>query len=303
MLLSATAHGKTLFFRNPSKPNIYAIDSASAVIGGPVSGKTSFLNAIVDSILKRDGSVCKVDLNFSGGHSFNENEWGVVYRSSCRYAEPIPEHENLSGQCCVQFNVQDAFKDHQALLNNFGIDLSAHLSGSEKDLLDLFASIRTSIAEMCGKPNLLIVLDNPDAGWHPVWQRRLVQNLTSFLAECKVIYNILNIQLVISTNSPLVIGDFPSEYLCKLTPKYWNGGDASSEDAPEDEGSFATYLQHMYNVVMDTPTLGEFATRTINTTIANLRAGNCSELDDYVISQVGDQVVYRELVRIKNGIK
>ncbi|MNJ70339.1 hypothetical protein D3C77_667890 [compost metagenome] len=59
--------------------------------------------------------------------------------------------------------------------------------------------------------------------------------------------------------------------------------------------SFAAPLYAILNLAFDASTIGEFATRRINATIKNLKAGRLTERDQYLISIVDDPIIKREL--------
>ena len=99
---------------------------------------------------------------------------------------------------------------------------SKRLSTGEKAMLNLYSNIyeyinRYKTQSYHYSRNLLLLLDEPDQGFHPLWTKKLINalktNLPILFSENRIIKNI---QLVMTTHSPLVLSDFPNEYVVHL---------------------------------------------------------------------------------------
>ncbi len=118
---------------------------------------------------------------------------------------------------------------------------------------------------------LFLFLDEADLTYHPEWQRRFVSMLTDILPLMfRNPYNhdvhdktgCRDIQVIISTHSPLMLGDFP-----KASVNYLKGKDASYT-IPDPIHQHSTFGENLYTILkegffLDSP-LGMFASNKIN---------------------------------------
>lgn len=301
MIISASISGKKVVMKDISAPNIYPIDSVSLIAGRPASGKTAYLLDIASGVLGKEPIHSKADFVF--GEGFDQDSLKVHYATSSKHND-IPEWPGFQDD--KVFSVAElkvVLAPYFEVLVALDFDLSeekSKLNTSQKIILNLFASLECSFKSMDGKGNALVLLDSVDAGLHPTYQASLIWYLTDFLAECKRQNGVRAVQVVIASDSPLVAGDFPKDFVCRLAPDYWVPG--YKDDAKEAGGLGAT-IQQIYNLVLGCGTIPQFAIRTVNKTIANLKEGKCSEHDDYIISVTGDNLIKRELIRMKDEIR
>lgn len=144
--------------------------------------------------------------------------------------------------------------------------------------------------------NILLLIDEGDSFLHLAWQRKYIWQLNRFLKNCKGRYSVSNLQLIIATHSPLLASDIPREFVCQL-PAHG----AQQSPGTETQPTFAAPLHAMLNRSFEASTIGEFATRAINKTIARLKSNDtsCMKEDDYLISIIDDPIIRRELERLK----
>lgn len=121
---------------------------------------------------------------------------------------------------------------------------------------------------------LFLLLDEADLTYHPEWQRRFVDLLCAILPEmfrdpydpdgntkggCK------DIQVILATHSPLMLGDFP-----KASTVYLDAG--SSGEAGESPAPGSSFGQNLYTILREgffmEDSMGEFAKRKINAAAA-----------------------------------
>ena len=111
--------------------------------------------------------------------------------------------------------------------------------------------------------SVLMFMDEADLTLHPEWQRRLVYVLTAFIP--KIYPQLRDIQLVLSTHSPLLLGDIPSENVVYL----------KSDGRSEKSFEISTFGQNIHTILKDSFFLsngvGEFAKGKINNTAQKLR--------------------------------
>lgn len=114
------------------------------------------------------------------------------------------------------------------------------LSTGEKSLLDFYSSLynylrRWKGAHMYSK-NCILLLDEPDQGYHPFWKKKFINALRASLPILFGINKtIKNIQIIITTHDPLTLSDIPNNnivYLYKKTDGKTELLDQNSKQRP-----------------------------------------------------------------------
>ena len=121
---------------------------------------------------------------------------------------------------------------------------------------------------------VLLFMDEADLTLHPEWQRRLIHILTAFLPEIYPAPNTKDIQILLTTHSPLLLGDVPEENVTYL-----------SKDGVKMPGE--TFGQNIHTILRNgfflyNGTVGEFAAAKINTTAKRLREISAHESDSQI---------------------
>ncbi len=117
--------------------------------------------------------------------------------------------------------------------------------------------------------SVILFIDEADLTYHPEWQRQFISIITEFLPQiytdpyydgsgsgCK------EIQIILSTHSPLILGDFPSASVTYLR-KHENG-----TNQIDDCRQLTTFGENLYTILRDSfylknGAVGEFARRKI----------------------------------------
>ncbi|VVN79235.1 hypothetical protein PS718_00967 [Pseudomonas fluorescens] len=183
------------------------------------------------------------------------------------------------------------FENHN-VANLFSIELD-NISSGEWALLNQIIALHESIEKLGRKQNLMVLIDEGDAFLHLNWQRQYIYQMNRFLKKCQQRFAIGNIQLIVASHSPMLASDIPRSFICHMS------SDTLDRTHPP---SFAAPLQSILNMAFEASTMGEFATLTINETIANLRKKCCSERDNYVISIIDDPTIKRVLTEMRDEI-
>ena len=157
---------------------------------------------------------------------------------------------------------------------NYFLDFNWGLSSGENNLLRLFSSLffifyysdhylsNRYEGRLKSKCNSVIVLmDEADLTYHPEWQRQLIRILAAFLPLEFGNCGIDDLQVILTTHSPLLLGDMPSNNVTYLGNKNCD--------------SLNTFGQNIHTILKDSffldSTIGAFATEKINDTAKNLR--------------------------------
>lgn len=117
--------------------------------------------------------------------------------------------------------------------------------------------------------SVILFFDEADLTYHPEWQRLFISIITEFLPKvfpnpyytdsgsgCK------SFQVILSTHSPLLLGDFPSASITYLRKQ--NDGENQADQSVQ----LATFGENLYTILRDgfylqNGTIGEFARRKI----------------------------------------
>lgn len=228
-------------------------------------------------------------------------EFDRVENEDCCFELPLkPDEEGASQDERLKTDEKDASRDErlQRFMTEFiqkyrytcepvyTIDFDWGLSSGEGNMLRLFSNLfhifdrdyssdqyrycRIYNDEWANKnqgsshacTSVMLFLDEADLTLHPEWQRRLIHVLTASLPLIYPNSCAKDMQLILSTHSPLLLGDIPRENICYL-------GHGAGEAAEETFGqNIHTLLKDSF--FLDNGTVGEFASSKINGIAARL---------------------------------
>ncbi|GFN32169.1 AAA family ATPase [Paenibacillus xylaniclasticus] len=100
-----------------------------------------------------------------------------------------------------------------------------NLSAGELEFIHGFAGLHAAVQLGFNHPEVdtvLLLLDEPDASFHPEWSRRYVYYLTEFISLAKFDRPI-QFQIVLTTHSPFMVSDIPSEHITCIDVKEKEG--------------------------------------------------------------------------------
>lgn len=96
------------------------------------------------------------------------------------------------------------------------------LSTGEKAILDMYSSIYDYLKRWDGKEhmyseNCILLLDEPEQGYHPLWKKKFIDALTTTLPVLFDVNDIIrNIQVIFTTHDPLTLSDIPKDNIVFL---------------------------------------------------------------------------------------
>ncbi|MCD3276631.1 AAA family ATPase [Clostridium botulinum] len=116
--------------------------------------------------------------------------------------------------------------DKNNLKNDIKIKFE-NLSEGENEFLDVLTRIRESLKNSNVRygDTVILLLDEPDRRFHPEWSRRFIAILLNTLSELENVKS--KYQIIISTHSPFMVSDVPSDNLILL--------DSGIEKSEKDE--------------------------------------------------------------------
>ena len=109
----------------------------------------------------------------------------------------------------------------------------------------------------------ILFLDEADLSYHPEWQREYISVLTAFLPRIYPKVCCRNIQVVLSTHSPLLLGDMPGQSILYLRADYETGKVYVTK---REQGTFGQNIHLLLrdSFFLEQGTMGAFAQKKIN---------------------------------------
>ncbi len=220
--------------------------------------------------------------------------------------------ENKSKIKCNQYNLsafymeleeidilKEFFNKYMATcIYKYYLTFSWVLSSGECMLLNMYARIYDARNSYWGEwqdesNDLLLIIDEADMGFHPEWQRKYIKSLLNFIS---IVCADAQVQIVLSTHSPLILSDIPSSNIVRLS--YSNDGTIVEQMRKE------TFGANIHNLFRDTffmdSTIGEFAKSKIDEVIELINSGEESEKMSRdrakeIIQLIGEPIIRHKL--------
>lgn len=176
------------------------------------------------------------------------------------------------------------------------------MSSGEKGMLRLFSSLHEVLEKNEQLENLILLIDELDATFHPEWQRKALDLLVKYLNNySKYIKSNLTSQLIISSHSPFLIADLPKEKIIALE------NDGSQKDNKRLSAFGSNILDIYKQNFFLTSTFGEFAKGKITNVIELLSKGENEYIKlsedkkneiKFIINSVGEPLIKNKLERM-----
>lgn len=178
------------------------------------------------------------------------------------------------------------------------------LSSGQKALLSTYARFYslTDEQEMASnlhlEKNILILIDEGELYLHPEWQKRYLNSLIEYLPQ---IYTNRNIQIILTSNSPVIISDLPKSHLIFIDKT--DKGCQVIDGLLENKQTFAANIHTLFSdaFFMDTGLIGEFANQKILALINQINSLPSEALYkqssdiEILIGQIGEPVLRSKL--------
>ncbi len=193
-----------------------------------------------------------------------------------------------------------------------------NLSSGEIRFLDLFAKFNSSKAILDAQNKnktklekinfIYLLIDEGEAGFHPQWQKEYLHTL---IRQLPIVFDEFNIQIIITTHSPIIASDLPANNIIFL------GKDESGycvSDRLNKEETFGANIHSLYTEAffLQKGLMGEFAKEKINKVISWLKSEvpgtvfkhkeEITQIDEdgvrYIISHIGEPVIRKKLQQL-----
>jgi len=175
-------------------------------------------------------------------------------------------------------DVQESIDYIQFEYRIFNISPEKKLSTGEQSLLNFFSTIYSFVRKRenhLRKYNqYLLLLDEPETGYHAVWKKKFIKSITEILPE---LFNELNqnpkVQIIFTTHDALTLSDIPNEnitYLKKLEDSSIKVFRIGDDDRPKR--SFAANITDLLadSFFVENGLVGDFAKEKIKEVLDNL---------------------------------
>lgn len=164
---------------------------------------------------------------------------------------------------------------------DYFLDFSWNMSSGESNLLSMFSSLyyvyesdftnknngkyrlRNTFPEGDKKcDSILLMMDEADLSYHPEWQRQYINTLVAFLQKLYPSESFGSIQIILSTHSPILLGDMPKQNVYFLENKKGNTKLCTLDQL----NTFGQNIHLLFRegFFLEQGTVGEFAYNKIN---------------------------------------
>jgi predicted ATP-binding protein involved in virulence len=150
------------------------------------------------------------------------------------------------------------------------------LSAGEESLIAFFSRLY-SISQASKAENLLLLIDEGELYFHPEWQRKYLYFLIEFYKSNFIDYK--NIQMILTTHSPFIISDLPSEYVIFMDRDEKTKLPKIISSKENNIQTFGGNIHSLYSnaFFIGNRTIGEFANKKIKEEIVDAMKKKNSE--------------------------
>lgn len=245
-----------------------------------------------------------IDMELCYYNFINEMEKLVIstdescFTSSCTLVGSINEMDSglLTSvlQCFEESHVDLEFKKSINIIYN-------NISDGLRYFLNMFTTISTCMHrnDTDKFQNIILLLDEPEARFHPELARNFVSDLIKFL---KVEFPKLKFQILISTHSPFILSDIVNENIIKVQKDERGGAYFENLDGK-------TFGADIHNLLKDAfflnVTMGEFSRAYIQEIIERIKPdkkGRFPKLDSHAIHDLHRKILIIADPLIKNKL-
>lgn len=133
-----------------------------------------------------------------------------------------------------------------------------NLSDGEIEFVDILSEVSQALdtAKSSNYNKIYLLIDEPDSKLHPEWQRLLINEFIGICGEDR--YRPLKTHLILTTHSPFLISDVPSDHVFQIHEEIQNGTRIHTV-----KNSSNSFMTHIYDLLKDNffldYTIGEYA--------------------------------------------
>ena len=172
-----------------------------------------------------------------------------------------------------------------------GSEQNGYYSSGEESKLSVFIALYEALQEIKKSKeysnNLIILLDEIDAFFHPKYQINIIGELLEIISKA---FSDYNVQIIIASNTPLELSDIPAENIVYL----------KDGKAVKNQNEIVTFGSNVCSLLKNqcyiNATMGSFAKNKINKVISFLRNDSTEVMSkEEVISIIGEPIIKSKL--------
>ena len=185
------------------------------------------------------------------------------------------------------------FLDDNFSLNPFVYDYNKQSSGFYAKI-EMQAAINNVIERINRRNKVnrvekyILVLDEPDLYFHPMWSRKLVSDLIEFLSQ----YKNYKFQIILTSNKPYIISDLPKENVILIGDNKYDSNNTFA----------ANIIDLLGNEYFMDSFMGEFAILKIKKIIEDIKNNKIDSSTLNTINMIGDPVLKKSILRLMNSV-
>lgn len=218
-------------------------------------------------------------------------------------------------EACVKFTIKGMSEETKKVLlaiaaqldrvynSRFGQDYHeimetslSNLSTGELRFIDFFADLYEIFNKDMGanvgrddidNQTMILLFDEPDSCLHPEWARQFVYALNSILNVKPFADKSINYQIILTTHSPIMLSDIPSEHIICMEGKEESGENEEKSRKIEVHKADFGFASNIYDIMKSSffmeEYFGEFASRFVDdlTRKCNELEGLAGKTKDY----------------------
>ncbi|MFS0873947.1 AAA family ATPase [Paenibacillus xylanilyticus] len=142
------------------------------------------------------------------------------------------------------------------------------LSSGERALFNIISRFSSAInspySKIHKKSHVLILIDEGELYLHPLWQRRLINDLIEYFSYSYCEKHRVNLQIILTSHSPFIISDLPNDHIVFLRR---SDNKIKTMDGLDDhKQTFAANINTLFSdaFFMSEGLIGEYAKKKIN---------------------------------------
>ncbi|ELA6983242.1 AAA family ATPase [Vibrio parahaemolyticus] len=145
--------------------------------------------------------------------------------------------------------------------------------------------------------NNIIIIDEVDLYLHPEWQREFIYKYLVLISHCQQINNIASPQVILTTHSPIITGDFLPKDIVSL---YKEIDEYDNENIViKPSLGFGTSISDLYLTGMHLRAVfGEHSKAYIDLILEHAKGGELTEFDKKLIEQISDKHIRQYLLAL-----
>jgi hypothetical protein len=211
-------------------------------------------------------------------------------------------------------NIHESMQYIQFEFRIFNIFPEKKLSTGEQSLLNFYSSIyafvRKGEQHIRQQEQYLLLLDEPETGYHATWKKKFIKSITEILPELfKELKQDPNIQVIFTTHDALTLSDIPNDnitYLKKLEDSSIKVFKSNDNEKPQK--SFGANITDLLadSFFVDDGLMGDFARSKIEEVIIWLRNDkkDLSKKDYFksIVNIIDEPIIQRKLSEMYDKI-